>query len=102
MEMLLTGEVIDAKEAHRIGLVNKVVPQDKLVQVAGDLAREMASKAPVALRYAKEAVTKGMDLTLPQALRLEADLYFLLHTTDDRTEGIKSFQGRKPPRFEGK
>ncbi|UCG64097.1 MAG: hypothetical protein JSW12_15785, partial [Deltaproteobacteria bacterium] len=66
------------------------------------MAREMASKGPVALRYAKEAIHKGMDLTLEQGLRLEADLYFLLHTTKDRTEGIRAFQEKRPPRFEGR
>jgi len=59
----------------------------------------MADKGPIALRYAKEAITKGMDLTLEQGLRLEADLYLLLHTTADRTEGIKGFQQRKKPKF---
>jgi len=101
MEMILTGEMIDAQEAYRIGLVNKVVPTQELMPVAMDMAREMASKGPIALRYAKEAIRKGMDLTLDQGLRLEADLYFLLHTTKDRTEGIRAFQEKRPPEFKG-
>ena len=102
MEMILTGEVIDANEARRIGLVSKVVSSEELMPVTMDMAQEMASKGPVALRYAKEAIHKGMDLTLEQGLRLEADLYFLLHTTKDRTEGIKAFREKRTPEFEGR
>ena len=102
MEMILTGETIDAKEAHRIGLVNTVVPPGEALAVGMDMAREMATKGPIALRYAKEAIHKGMDVTLEQGLRLEADLYLLIHTTRDRTEGITAFREKKTPRFEGR
>lgn len=101
LEMILTGEIIDAQEAHRIGLINNVVPPKELIEVAMTMAREMASKGPIALRYAKEAICKGMDMTLEQGLRLEADLYLLIHTTRDRTEGIKAFQEKRTPTFEG-
>ena len=102
MEMILTGELIDAEEAYRIGLVHRVVPGTELLPAAMDMAREMAAKSPIAVRYAKEAIHKGLDLTLEQGLRLEADLYFLLHTTSDRTEGIKAFQEKRQPQFEGR
>lgn len=102
MEMILTGEVINADEAYRIGLVTKVVSSEELMPVIMDMAQEMASKGPIALRYAKEAIQKGMDLTLEQGLRLEADLYFLLHTTKDRTEGITAFREKRTPEFEGR
>lgn len=102
VEMILTGEIIDAKEANRIGLINKVVPPGDLMAVGMDMAREMASRAPIALRYAKEAVHRGMDLTLEQGLRLEADLYLLLHTTDDRVEGITAFRKKRTPQFKGR
>ena len=102
LEMILTGEIIDAQEAFRIGLVNRIVPESELIISTLGLAQEMASKGPVALKYVKEAVSKGMDLTLEQGLRLEADLYFLLHTTRDREEGIKAFQEKRPVGFEGK
>ena len=102
LEMILTGETIDAEEAYRIGLVNKVVPPEELMPTVMGMAREMASKGSIALRYTKEAVYQGIDLTLEQGLRLEADLYLLIHTTKDRTEGIKAFRERRAPKFEGK
>ena len=102
MEMILTGDMIDAQEAYRIGLVNRVVASEELMNVVLDMAKEMASRGPIALRYAKEAIWKGTDLTLEQGLRLEADLYLLLHTTRDRTEGIKMFRGKRSPHFEGR
>jgi len=102
LELILTGEIINAHEAHRIGLVNQVVYAKDLMLIVIDMAHKMASKGPIALRYAKEAIHKGMDLTLEQGMRLEADLYFLLHTTKDRTEGISTFQEKRPPRFEGR
>ncbi len=101
VELILTAATISAKEALEIGLVSQVVPKEKLASEAEALAQTIASKAPIALRYIKEAVNKGMDLTLEQGLRLEADLYFLLHTTADRTEGIKAFLEKRPPRFKG-
>lgn len=102
MEMLLTGELVDAAEAYRIGLVGRVVRWEELIPVAMDMAQTVASKASLAVMYAKEAVYNGLDLTLEQGLRLEADLYFLLQTTEDRTEGVKSFLEKKPPKFRGK
>jgi enoyl-CoA hydratase/carnithine racemase len=101
-EMIFTGETIDANEAYRIGLVHKVVSPLDLMATVMQMAREMASKGPTALKYAKEAICKGMDLTLDQGLRLEADLYLLIHTTRDRTEGIKAFREKRVPKFEGR
>ena len=101
MELLLTAETISAEEALEIGLVSKVVPPEKLAGELEELAKNIAARGPIALRYIKEAVNKGLDMTMEQGLRLEADLYFLLHTTTDRTEGIKAFLAKKPPRFKG-
>jgi enoyl-CoA hydratase/carnithine racemase len=102
IEMILSGEIIDAQEAYQIGLVNRVILSAELMAAVLKMAQEMADKGPIALRYAKEAIYKGVDLTLEQGLRLEADLYLLLHTTRDRTEGIEAFRGKRTPRFEGK
>jgi enoyl-CoA hydratase/carnithine racemase len=102
LEMILTGEAIDAREALRIGLANRIVPPGQAVPTAMEIAQKMASMAPIALRYVKEAVLKGMDMTLEQGLRLEEDLYLLLYTTQDRAEGIKAFREKRAPRFEGR
>ena len=101
LELILTAETITAEEAFRIGLVSRVVSGADLTAETEALARTIAAAAPVALRYIKEAVNKGLDLTLEQGLRLEADLYFLIHTTADRTEGITAFLKKKPPKFKG-
>ena len=100
-EMVITAEPIDAKEAYRVGLVSKVVPRQKLETEAEEIAGKLVSRAPIAVRYAKEAVTKGMDMTLAQGLRLEADLSFLLQTTKDRAEGIKAFLEKRKATFKG-
>lgn len=101
LEMLYLCEKIEAKEALRIGLVSRLAKGGEETEIALKIAREIASKGPVALRYVKEAVKEGMDLTLEQGLRLEADLYMLLHTTKDRIEGIRAFQEQKKPEFRG-
>jgi enoyl-CoA hydratase/carnithine racemase len=102
MDLLLTAETITAGEALDIGLVSRVVAPEALAGEADKLAETVAAKGPIALRYLKEAVNKGMDMTLEQGLRLEADLYFLLHTTADRTEGITAFREKRPPKYRGK
>ncbi len=102
LELILTAETVSAQEAVEMGLVNKVVSAEQLAAEVESLAKTMASKGPIALRYIKEAVNQGLDLTLEQGLRLEADLYFLLHTTADRQEGVKAFLEKRTPEFRGK
>jgi len=101
IELILTAGTISAQEAFEIGLISKVVPGEKITEEAESLAQNIAGKAPLSLRFIKEAVNKGMDITLEQGLRLEADLYLLLHTTADRTEGIRAFLEKRSPEFKG-
>ena len=102
LDMILTGARLDAREALRIGLVERVVPAAEVLSSALELAKALAAKAPVALRYAKEAVTKGLELPLADGLRLESDLATLLRTTEDRIEGARAFLEKRRPRFTGK
>jgi enoyl-CoA hydratase/carnithine racemase len=102
LEMVLTGEIIDAAEALRVGLVSKVVPQARLMAEAEALATEIAGRGPVAIRYAKEAVLRGVEMPLEQALRFETDLTIILQTTEDRAEGVSAFLEKRNPRFKGR
>lgn len=101
LELILTGGVIDAIEAHRIGLVNRVVPRAELMSAAEDYAHAIASKAPLAVVFAKESVRKGYDMSLEDGLRLETDLAALLRTTEDIKEGAQAFVEKRPPRWKG-
>ena len=98
LRLLLTGEVIGAEEALRMGLVQQVGDRDAV----DALTARMAAGAPIAVAYAREAAAGGLDLTLGQGLRLEADLSVLLHTTSDRAEGLSAFEEGRPPKFEGR
>jgi enoyl-CoA hydratase len=102
LELVLTGTVIDAQEAYRIGLVNEVVAPTALMTRVDEVLRGLLGKGPIALRFGKEAVLKAMDLTLEQGMRLEEDLYALLQTTQDRAEGVRAFLEKRTPRFSGK
>ncbi|MEE9285886.1 MAG: enoyl-CoA hydratase-related protein [Dehalococcoidia bacterium] len=101
LEMILTGKTIDAGEALRVGLVTQVIAPEAFEAKVNELAEKLAASAPIAGRYAKEAIHHGMDLPLDHALRLEADLAVLLHTSSDRAEGIRAFLEKRPPRFTG-
>jgi enoyl-CoA hydratase len=102
LELLLTGEPVDAAEAHRIGLVNKVVPRGKLLAEAEALVRRMIANAPVSLRYSIEAVNAGLEMPFDQAQDLEATLFGLLCTTEDMKEGTRAFLEKRQATFQGK
>jgi|TARA_B110000196_G_scaffold252282_1_gene221838 enoyl-CoA hydratase len=100
--MLLTGRMVDAAEALAIGLVNRVADQPRnLGQIVSEIAAQITGGSPIGARYAKEAVGKGLDLSLDQGLRLEADLNVILQSTSDRAEGLKSFLDKPGPEFTG-
>ncbi len=99
VEMMLTGRAVGADEALAMGLVNEVVADGSARERAIQLAQTIAAHGPIALRYLKEAVASGLDGSLDSGLRLEADLGFLLQSTDDRREGIASFLERRAPRY---
>ncbi|HSA93264.1 MAG TPA: enoyl-CoA hydratase-related protein [Terriglobales bacterium] len=102
MQILLTGEMITAQEAHRIGLVNEVVPQAELLPRAEAIAQKIIANAPLALQYTMEAVNKGMEMSLPEALYLEATLFGMCCATEDKREGTTAFLEKRPAQFKGK
>lgn len=101
LEMILTGEVIDANEALRVGLVSRLVGAGELDAAAGEVGCQLAANAPVALRYARQAVVDGAEMSFEQGLHLEMDLYALLQTTGDRDEGLRAFKEKRLPTYEG-
>ena len=102
LELLLTSDRIDAKEAYRVGLVNVVVPRDELYPTAEAMARRIMSCGPIAVRYAKEAVNRGLDLGLEDGLALERKLAALVAKTEDASEGIKALVDKRTPRFQNR
>ena len=101
-EMIFTGKIIDAKEAYRIGLVNAVVPQEKLMATAMDLAGNICKVAPLAVRAAKEAISRGADTTLEEGLRIELNLEYKVLQTEDFIEGTTAFAEKRKPNYKGK
>ena len=99
LEMVLTGDMIDAQEAYRIGLVNKVVPRTELLDAARSLALKLASKSLVALKLCKEAVVNGVEMDLRRACGYEAELFALSFATNDQKEGMSAFLEKRAPVF---
>ncbi len=102
MQQILTGDMITAQEAYRIGLVNEVVPQTELIARAEAIAAKIIANAPLAIRYAMEAVNRGFDLTLADGLFLEATLFAVCCATEDKNEGTRAFLEKRPAQFKGK
>lgn len=102
MELVLSGKIIGAQEAHRLGLVNKVVPLPELKSACKALAQEMVGNGPLALQYAIAAINQGLDESLENGLELEAKLFGKTCGTEDSSEGTKAFLEKRKPDFKGK
>jgi len=102
LELVLLGTPLAAAQAAEWGLVNAVVTPARLHATVEALARRLAARGPLALRLAKEAVVRALDLPLADGIRLEEDLYVLSQTSEDRREGVRAFLDKRPPRFTGR
>ena len=99
IELTLTGDIITAQEAHRLGLINYVVPQDQVMKTAKDLARKIASKGQVAIRLALQAIEEGLEQSLDAGMALEAKLFGTVAETSDFKEGVSAFLQKRQPKF---
>ena len=102
VQLILTGEMIDAQEAYRIGLVNKVVPAAQLLAESEKMLRGILAMGPLAVRLALEAVDQGLEMTLDEGLLLEANHFGLLAATKDMKEGLTAFLEKRQAKFEGR
>jgi enoyl-CoA hydratase len=102
MELVLTGNMISPHEALQWGLINKVVPAEYYMEEAKNIAREIASKPPLAVRLAKESVLKAFDTTIEAGLEFERKNFYLLFASDDQKEGMKAFTEKRKPEWKGK
>ena len=102
LQLILTGGMINAAEAYRIGLVNEVVPGAELISRAEALLREIFSNAPIAIKYSLEAVNKGLETSQAEGLALEASFFGLCAATEDKGEGTRAFLEKRVPQFQGR
>ena len=98
-ELILTGDMIRAEEAEHIGLVNKVVPQDQLMEEAFALAERIIKNAPIAVKYSKAAIDRGIDEDIDSGIRTENELFAMCFATEDQKEGMKAFLEKRPAHF---
>ena len=102
LQLILTGEMISAEEALRIGLINEIVQPDALIERAEAILAQIGANAPLAVGFALEAVNRGMECSLPEALALEGALFSLCASTDDKREGTTAFLEKRRPNFQGR
>src|SRR6202041_74276 len=101
-ELILTGEMVTAEEAYRIGLVNHVTEPEELLATAESIARKIIANAPLAVKFAMEAIERGMEMPQEEGLLLEATFFGLCCATEDMREGTRAFLEKRPPKFEGR
>jgi len=101
-ELIYTGQVIDAQEAYRLGLVNKVVPKEKLDEALNEVLTQIKSKSPLILKLAKQAVNKAFETDLLTGLDYESELFVYCFTTQDQKEGARAFLEKRKPEFKGR
>jgi enoyl-CoA hydratase len=101
-ELIFTGDMIDAEEACRIGLVNKVVPADQLLDATREMAKTIASRSRTAVKFSKQVIDNGLEMDVKRAGLYEADLFSLCFTYEDRREGMMAFLEKRSPKFTGK
>jgi enoyl-CoA hydratase/carnithine racemase len=102
LQLILTGEVIDAEEAHRIGLVNEIVQSSGLIARAEAILKQINANGPQGVRFSIEAVNKGLETTMDEGLVIEASLFALCAATEDKKEGTTAFLGKRTPQFKGR
>ncbi|MDA1217280.1 MAG: enoyl-CoA hydratase-related protein [Chloroflexi bacterium] len=102
MEVILNGRFLDAAEAERFGLVNRVVPVEQYMRTAIELAQQIAERAPLAVRLAKEAVNQAQESVLAEGIADERRLFYMLFSTEDQKEGMQAFLDKRPARWQGR
>ena len=102
MELMLMGQQIDAQEAYRMGLVNRVVPLAQLMSTAREWAEIICQAGPMGVRAAKEAIIRGYNMTMEEGLKLEAELINRVRSTEDFIEGARAFAEKRKPVYKGK
>jgi enoyl-CoA hydratase/carnithine racemase len=102
MQLILSADMIDAQEAYRIGLINEIVPADRLIARAEAILKSIAANAPIAVKFALDAVNKGLDTSQSEGLLLEASYFGICASTEDKTEGTAAFLEKRHPKFFGR
>ncbi len=101
MELILTGDIIDAQEALRIGLVEKIAPPEKLMETAKEMAQKIAAKGPIAIKLCKKAIHEGLQMDIDRGLALESSYFGAVCSTKDKLEGLSAFLEKRKPQFKG-
>jgi len=102
LKLILSGDIIDATEAYRIGLVDELVPASQVIERSETVLKKIIANAPLSVKYSLEAVNKGLETSVAEGLVIEASLFAVCASTDDKKEGTSAFIEKRPPKFQGK